>query len=92
MDNYSDLSVEEKNQLWKLVMKKATGYRSHDDVLTVKIYREDIPEFTQVNKPLWASNTTIFVKTRIHLSTLAPFHVIIPEIIHERGHFLCPDK
>ena len=24
LDNYSDLSVEEKNQLWKLVMKKTT--------------------------------------------------------------------
>ena len=35
---YSDLSVEEKNQLWKLVMKKATVYRSQDDALTVKIY------------------------------------------------------
>ena len=38
LDNYSDLSVEEKNQLWKLVMKKATVYRSQDDALTVKIY------------------------------------------------------
>ena len=38
LDNYSDLTVEEKNQLWKLVMKKATVYRSQDDALTVKIY------------------------------------------------------
>ena len=38
MARYSDLTVEEKNQLWKLVMKKATVYRSQDDALTVKIY------------------------------------------------------
>ena len=38
LENYADLSVEEKNQLWKLVMKKATVYRSQDDALTVKIY------------------------------------------------------
>ena len=38
LDNYSDLSVEEKNQLWKLVMKKATVYRSQEDALTAKIY------------------------------------------------------
>ena len=38
LDNYSDLTVEEKNQLWKLVMKKVTVYRSQDDALTVKIY------------------------------------------------------
>ena len=28
----------EKNQLWKLVMKKATVYRSQDDILSVDIY------------------------------------------------------
>ena len=38
LDNYNMLSVEEKNQLWKLVMKKATVYRSQDDQLTVNIY------------------------------------------------------
>ncbi len=38
LDNYSQLSVEEKNQLWKLVMKKVTVYRSQDDKLTVNIY------------------------------------------------------
>lgn len=38
LDNYSQLSVEEKNQLWKLVMKKATVYRSQDDKLTVNVY------------------------------------------------------
>ena len=43
LENYSDLSVEEKNQLWKLVMKKATVHRSQDDALTVKIY-PNLPE------------------------------------------------
>ena len=38
LDNYFDLPIEEKNQLWKLVMKKATVYRAQDDALTVKIY------------------------------------------------------
>ena len=38
LENYADLSVEEKNQLWKLVMIKATVYRSQDNALTVKIY------------------------------------------------------
>ncbi len=32
------LSVEEKNQLWKLVMKKATVYRSQDGNLTANIH------------------------------------------------------
>jgi len=41
LDNYSDLSVEEKNQLWKLVMKKATVYRSQDDALTVYRSQDD---------------------------------------------------
>ena len=38
LENYTDLSIGEKNQLWKLVMKKATVYRSQDDALTVEIY------------------------------------------------------
>ncbi len=38
LDSYTMLTPLEKNQLWKLVMKKATAYRSQEDVLTVKIY------------------------------------------------------
>lgn len=38
LDNYANLSVEERNQLWKCVLKKATVYRSPDDEVTVKIY------------------------------------------------------
>ncbi len=38
LDNYDDLTVEEKNRLWKLVMQKATVYRSPDDKVTVNIY------------------------------------------------------
>ncbi|MGM9588610.1 MAG: hypothetical protein ACI3V0_00340 [Faecousia sp.] len=38
LDSYSMLPTEEKNRLWKLVMKKATVYRSSDDKLTVNIY------------------------------------------------------
>ena len=38
LDSYPMLTPAEKNQLWKLVMKKATVYRSQDDILTVNIY------------------------------------------------------
>ena len=38
LDSYPILTPLEKNQLWKLVMKQATVYRSQDDVLTVHIY------------------------------------------------------
>lgn len=38
LDSYPTLSPAEKNQLWKLVMTKATVYRSQDDQLTIHIY------------------------------------------------------
>ena len=38
LENYDILTILEKNQLWKLVLKKVTVYRSQDDALTVKIY------------------------------------------------------
>ena len=38
LESYPLLTPAEKNQLWKLVMKKATVYRSPDDKLTVNIY------------------------------------------------------
>ena len=38
LNNYDILTILEKNQLWKLVPKKVTVYRSQDDALTVKIY------------------------------------------------------
>ena len=38
LESYPVLMPLEKNQLWKLVMKKATVYRSQDDVLTVHVY------------------------------------------------------
>ena len=38
MESYPLLTPAEKNRLWKLVMKKATVYRSPDDKLTVNIY------------------------------------------------------
>lgn len=38
LDNYDVLTVAEKNRLWKLVMTKATVYRSPDSKLTVNIY------------------------------------------------------
>ena len=38
LGNYSRLNVQEKNQLWKLVMKKVTIYRSPEDELTLNIY------------------------------------------------------
>ena len=36
--SYPILSVEEKNRLWKLVLKKATVYRSPDDEVTIRIW------------------------------------------------------
>ena len=38
LESYPLLNPLEKNQLWKLVMKKATVYRSQDDILSVDIY------------------------------------------------------
>ena len=38
LDNYDSLTIAEKNRLWKLVMPKATVYRSADNELTVNIY------------------------------------------------------
>ena len=37
-ESYPLLTPAEKKRLWKLVMKKATVYRSPDDKLTVNIY------------------------------------------------------
>ena len=37
-ENYPLPGAGEKNLLWKLVMKKASVYRSPDDKLTVNIY------------------------------------------------------
>lgn len=38
LEHYPLLSVEEKNRLWKLVLKKATVYRTQDDELMIHIY------------------------------------------------------
>lgn len=38
LDNYDTLTIAEKNRLWKLVMPKATVYRSPGNELTVSIY------------------------------------------------------
>ncbi len=38
LENYQILTAAEKNRLWKLVMAKATVYRSPDSKLTVNIY------------------------------------------------------
>ena len=38
LDNYDVLTIAEKNRLWKLVMKKATVYRTPDGELIVHIY------------------------------------------------------
>lgn len=37
LESYPILTPLEKNQLWKLVMKKATVYRSQDDELTARV-------------------------------------------------------
>ena len=37
LESYPILSLEEKNRLWKLVLKKATIYRSPDNEVTIRI-------------------------------------------------------
>ena len=38
LDNYDILTILEKDQLWKLVLKKVTVYRSQDDELSIQLY------------------------------------------------------
>lgn len=38
LESYSILSLEEKNRLWKLVLKKVTIYRSPDDEITIRLH------------------------------------------------------
>ena len=38
LDNYDILTIWEKDQLWKLVLKKVTVYRSQDDELSIQLY------------------------------------------------------
>lgn len=38
LDNYDILTTKEKNRLWKLVLKKATLYRTPEGELSVHIY------------------------------------------------------
>lgn len=38
LESYPLLEIEEKNRLWKLVLKRVTVYRSPDDKLEVNIY------------------------------------------------------
>ena len=38
LDHYDSLTTEEKNRLWKLVLQKATVYRTPDGKLSVHIY------------------------------------------------------
>lgn len=38
LESYPILSLEERNRLWKLVLKKATIYRSPDNEVTIRIY------------------------------------------------------
>jgi len=38
LNNYDALTTEEKNRLWKLVLRKVTAYRTPDGKLSVHIY------------------------------------------------------
>ena len=38
LDNYDALTTEEKNHLWKLVLRKVTAYRTPDGKLSVHIH------------------------------------------------------
>ena len=44
LDNYDILTILEKNQLWKLVLKRVTVYRSQDDELSIQLY-PNLPQF-----------------------------------------------
>ena len=57
LEHYSLLSVEEKNRLWKLVLKKATVYRTQDDELMIHI-----SESSAIRRSLWAGKTTFYPK------------------------------
>lgn len=37
-DHYENFTTEEKNRLWKLILKKVTVYRSQDDGLSIHLY------------------------------------------------------
>lgn len=43
LDHYDILTPAEKNRLWKLVLKRATVYRTPDGELSVHIYPK-LPE------------------------------------------------
>ena len=38
LDHYENFTTEEKNRLWKLILKKVTVYRSQDDELSIHLY------------------------------------------------------
>jgi hypothetical protein len=38
LDHYDLFSVSEKNEMWKLIMRKATVFRTKDDQLSLHIY------------------------------------------------------
>ena len=38
LDSYPELSVEEKNRLWKIVMERITAYRTPDGEVSIHIY------------------------------------------------------
>ena len=54
LDNYDILSILEKNQLWKLVLKKVTVYRSQTDELSIRLY----PNLPQMDPNQCAGRTT----------------------------------
>ena len=54
LDNYDILSILEKNQLWKLVLKKVTVYRSQADELSIRLY----PNLPQADSKQCAGKTT----------------------------------
>ena len=38
LDHYENFTTEEKNRLWKLILKKVTVYRSQEDELSIHLY------------------------------------------------------
>ena len=49
LDNYNVLTTEEKNRLWKLVLRKVTAYRTPEGELSVHIYPK-LPKVIQYVK------------------------------------------
>ena len=71
LDNYDILTILEKNQLWKLVLKEVTVYRSQEDDLSIQLY-PNLPNNTPFCTQARLHKAYIFTEIPQNLSTNAP--------------------